>query len=740
MRKKYVSLLLFLLALTVIVLVHVEDYRQSSFLIDSFYAVEKSQQTVITINKLASYLKDIQRSHRGYVITQQKEFLIAYENAIDIVPSLIIEIRADTNDHLSQQQLLDSLEVKANQKIQLVEAAIVQVNTGRQQEAIQGIVNGKKLFDQINVIIGRLEANEKQYTDQQRRNVNYRADRNYMIVIAGLVSSSLLLIIAMLNIFMNQKKIEDLSRTVIASNKELEAFNEELTSTNEYLQESRQKLQEVQDSLAYSETQLLQAQRISKTGSIDWNVLTDEIRFTPEFSRILELDTEKVNTFDSIITLVHSDDRESVTQEIESAISERRGFEFECRIILSSKSMIYVMSVSEPYFEEDRVKGFLGTLTDVTTQKKAQEELRLSEEKFRAVLEAAPDPMIITSSEGIIKLLNRQTEKLFQYTREELIGAPLDKLLPYKFKREYFEQRGSYMENPKMNNSTIGMAINALRKDGAEIPIEINFSPIKTAEETLVTAAIRDVSEQRLAAQRILEANEQLEKANQALQKANDELNDFSYSISHDLKAPLRAINGYSAILSEDYSEKLDQNATRALRVIKSNANRMDELINDLLELAKLGTKAITKQRFNMHALVTHIIQDKTAHKQISIELNDLGEATGDPSLIRQVWENLISNAIKFSSKVANPKVEIGCRIKTEELIFWIKDNGAGFDPSYSDKLFKVFSRLHGKNEFEGTGAGLAIAKKIIAAHNGRIWAHSEPKHGATFYFSLPVD
>jgi light-regulated signal transduction histidine kinase (bacteriophytochrome) len=250
--------------------------------------------------------------------------------------------------------------------------------------------------------------------------------------------------------------------------------------------------------------------------------------------------------------------------------------------------------------------------------------------------------------------------------------------------------------------------------------------------------AIRDVTLHRKAEEKILEANVKLQQANEALKKVNDELNAFSYSISHDLKAPLRVITGFSEMLVEDYGDQLDGGGKKALNSIQVNTRRMDALINDLLELAKLGSVAIRKQRLNLGDLVSQVLDGKPVTSNTDITIMPLHETHGDPSLLRQVLENLIENAIKFSSKKENPKIEIGTEKQEKELVFWIKDNGAGFDPAYTDKLFKVFSRLHTKKEFEGTGAGLAIAKKIIDAHGGRIWAEAKLNEGATFYFSLP--
>lgn len=244
----------------------------------------------------------------------------------------------------------------------------------------------------------------------------------------------------------------------------------------------------------------------------------------------------------------------------------------------------------------------------------------------------------------------------------------------------------------------------------------------------------------REAEQSLQEANRKLEQANKELNKVKEELNDFSYSVSHDLRAPLRIISGFSSILIEEYSSNTDPNIKRVLDTIQQNTKRMEELINDLLELSRLGTMALNKHEFNMKTLIDQLIADRADEIGKIIKVHAMSSKSyGDANLLKQVWENLLSNAIKFSSRATEPHIEIGFESLASDQLFWIKDNGVGFDPTYSDKLFKVFSRLHSKKDFEGTGAGLAIARKIIDAHGGRIWAEGKPSQGATFYFTLPI-
>ncbi len=228
---------------------------------------------------------------------------------------------------------------------------------------------------------------------------------------------------------------------------------------------------------------------------------------------------------------------------------------------------------------------------------------------------------------------------------------------------------------------------------------------------------------------------------NKELKNTNKELESFSYSVSHDLRAPLRAIGGYAKILEEDYTEKFDSNGTKALHSIMYNSKRMGELIDDLLAFSRLGRKQVTVSEINITTLVRSISEEIVAEdveRTIEFDINILPPAKGDHSLIKQVWVNLISNAIKYSKYKPKPKIEIGAYHKDNFVVYYIKDNGVGFDMQYYNKLFGVFQRLHSQEEFEGTGVGLAIVQKIIYRHNGTVWAESKLNEGACFYFSLP--
>jgi light-regulated signal transduction histidine kinase (bacteriophytochrome) len=236
------------------------------------------------------------------------------------------------------------------------------------------------------------------------------------------------------------------------------------------------------------------------------------------------------------------------------------------------------------------------------------------------------------------------------------------------------------------------------------------------------------------------ELEERVERRTEQLAAVNKELEAFTYSVSHDLRAPLRGMSGFARVLEEDYGERLDEDGKRYLEIIKSNAAQMGQLIDDLLALSRLGRQPLRATTLALEPLVREAFRQATADApQASIEftIDPLPECRGDANLMRQVFINLLSNAVKFSRHASPPRIQVGSKLVEDEVAFFVRDNGAGFDMRYAGKLFGVFQRLHGPEEFAGTGVGLAIVKRIVERHGGRVWAEGETGKGATFYFTL---
>jgi len=292
--------------------------------------------------------------------------------------------------------------------------------------------------------------------------------------------------------------------------------------------------------------------------------------------------------------------------------------------------------------------------------------------------------------------------------------------------------------NPELLKAKVGFFVE-LHLKTLELLVQ-NGEKEKRAEELTIA-----ITELKYAQDDIRKLNDELEQKvaerTAQLEYVNKELGSFSYSVSHDLRAPIRAINGYTSILMEDYAEKFDSDGTKVLNSIIHNSKKMGLLIDDLLAFSKLGRKQVTVSEINMTAQVNLIREELLFDEGENIpefNVNALPRAKGDPSLIKQVWINLISNAIKYSKYKPKTTIEIGAYEKDNLVVYYVKDEGAGFDMQYYDKLFGVFQRLHSQEEFEGTGIGLAIVEKIVNRHSGSVWAESKLNEGSCFYFSLP--
>ncbi|MGA9897522.1 MAG: PAS domain S-box protein [Terriglobales bacterium] len=383
-------------------------------------------------------------------------------------------------------------------------------------------------------------------------------------------------------------------------------------------------------------------------------------------------------------------------------------------------------------------KLFTVILRDITERRQAEER----NARLAAIVESSDDAIISKTLEGTITAWNRGAEKVFGYSSSEAVGKPMRMLLP----PERANEEPAILTRIQRGESVDHFETVRVRKDGKKIDISATISPILDRSGVIVGASkiARDITERRTSEREIRRLNDELEQRvierTAQLETAKNELEAFTYSVSHDLRAPVRHIAGFCTILMEDCAPQLDAEAKRHLARIQEGTRRMGVLVDELLALARVGRQSLSWQPTRLNTLVDDVVtllKPDTEGRQVEWKIAELPQVNCDPTLLRQVFQNLISNALKYSRTRDAAVIAVGSLPGSAPPTIFVRDNGVGFSMKYADKLFGVFQRLHRDDQFEGTGVGLATVQRIVQKHGGRAWAEAEVDKGATFYFTL---
>lgn len=416
-----------------------------------------------------------------------------------------------------------------------------------------------------------------------------------------------------------------------------------------------------------------------------------------------------------------------------------------------------ILSVNVDVVDIGDQKYLLNVTHDITERKRAEEALQRARDELefkvqertvalsqanallQALMDYMPDHIYFKDTQSrFIRNSKSQASMLGLSDPTQIVGKTDFDFFPHAA-QAYAEEQAVMRSGQPL----VDFEEHVVWPDGQETWVSTTKVPFRDPEGQIIgiLGISRDITDRKRGEQAVEQLNADLKKQAAKLEAANKELEAFSYSVSHDLRAPLRAIDGFTRILLEDYEPLLDQEGKRVCEIIRREAQHMGELIDDLLAFSRLGRKEMHFTKIDMKAMAGSVFDElmtTEAAGRIDCHIHRLPSTSGDPVLIRQVWVNLLSNAIKFSSRKEQAVIEVGSKHSEAEHIYYVRDTGAGFEMEYVDKLFGVFQRLHGEKDFEGTGVGLAIVKRVVNRHGGRVWAEGEVNKGATFYFALP--
>jgi two-component system phosphate regulon sensor histidine kinase PhoR len=476
--------------------------------------------------------------------------------------------------------------------------------------------------------------------------------------------------------------------------------------------------------LAEREQQLAEAQSLAHLGGWEWDIAANAVTWSDELYRIYGVDRTTFGaSYEGFLGLVHEEDREWVDGIIREALERRRPFEFIHRIVRPGGEVRTLQARGRVICDErGEPMRMIGTGQDVTM-------LRLAEEKFRQLLEFAPDAIIGVGADGRIELINSQVEQLFGYSRDELTGKPLDVLVPERYRGVHPGHRDGYFQDPRVRPMGAGLELFARRRDGSEFPCEISLSSIHAEHGMIAVAAVRDVTERKRA-----EA------------EADRLKSEFFALVSHELRTPLTSIVGYVDLLREREGERLSSPAQEFLGVIERNTKRLDDLVQDVLLVAQIeaGTFAVEIGEMRISEVASLCepeakLAAAAAGVELTCDVQDLPPFAGDAKRLGQVLSNLASNAIKFTP----PGGRVHVRIASMDgsCLIEVSDTGVGIEPADMTKLFDRFYRSKAAegSQVKGTGLGLSIVKTIVEAHGGTIDVESTPGKGSTFRVLLPM-
>lgn len=700
-----------LVALAILIGIAMLSYRSITSFQNRARWVDHTNEVLRTTELIFSDLKDAETAVRGYAITGDESYLEPLHDSSVSIPQRLQVLAGLTADNPTQSARSRELADLAKQRLDAAERTLRLFQRGNRApvsaEARAHLDAGKTVMDGIRERVAQIRLEEESLLQERAKGSERAARKTIAIIIFGNLVGLSILAFAF-----------GLLRREVLNRARAQGAAQQLAAEIEDLYERAP--------CGYHSVNRDGVFVHMNSTELAWLGYTvDEVigklRFldvvAPEFRQVVQ------ENFPRLL-------QGGTTDNIEYELVRKDGSRFPVSV-----------NATAVVDEEGRFIMSRTTMFDISALNAARSQLVEANAFLDTVVENIPSMIFVKHADSLrFARINRTEEIMLGMPREQVVGKSDYDLFP-KEQADFFTAKDREV---LASREVVDIQQEAIRTPHGERILHTLKIGLRDASDNpqYLLGISHDITERIQAEERIRALAADLEVRANQLETANKELESFSYSVSHDLRSPLRAIDGFSRLLEEDYQQVLDAEGKRLLSVIRQNSQRMGVLIDDLLAFSKLGRKTLAVDRIDMNELVAEALVDVRAAAPATtaeVRLGDLPAATGDRVLLRQAWINLISNGIKYSSKKDKPEVVIGSRPgENGSIVYFVQDNGVGFDMQYYDKLFGVFQRLHRAEEFPGTGVGLAIVQRVVARHGGRAWAEAQPDKGATFYFSIP--